>query len=495
MARKSPPDIAVLDTPSTGVLVIRGGALRGGAYLLAIGLSLVSVPLMTRYLGVVDYGRVFTVTALIAVVAAITDGGLVTVGVREYAVRGTNDHGRLLRAILGLRLSLISVGVVAAVLFAAAVGYADVVVLGTLLAGLGALTGSVQKVLTIPFTASLRFGSVASLHLLEQTALTSLVVLLVLTGAGLAPFFAIYLVSSLVALVATVALAGWSLPLPAVELAIWRTLLRDMLPYGAATAVSATGVVLMTMPLLSTDTEVGYFAIAAQVVTVLLGVWTVISATTLPVLAHAARHDRARFEYILQRTVHAALVFGIGVGVLTLVGAELAVSVLAGPDFESATSVLQTLAPTLAAGYLVIASSLALISLHRARSVLAVNVVGLAVTLALALVLVPEHGASGGAIAVLAGQLLCVPGYAVVLRLNDLELVGSWLLLSAVLLAAAVATLAGMMVPVPTVIAVVIASGLYAGTLLLLRAVPREFLDMVTLRPQPVRGQVDLEQE
>jgi O-antigen/teichoic acid export membrane protein len=483
LARKSLPDVEVLDTPATGLLVIRGGALRGGAYLLAIGLSLVSVPLMTRYLGVVDYGRVVTVSALIAIAAALTDGGLVTVGVREYAVRSQSEHRGLLRALLGLRLVLSSVAVVGAVLFAVVVSYADIVVLGTLIGGLGILVTSVQKVTTIPFTASLRFGSVASLHLLEQVTLTSFVVLLVLVGAGLTPFFATYLVASLVALVATAYLAGWALPLPAVDLAAWRGLSHDMLPFGAAVAVSATGVVLTMTPVLATDAEVGYFGVAAQVVTVLLGVWTVMGASTLPVLAHAARHDRARFEYALQRTLHAALALGAGVSVLTLVGADLVVSVLAGPDFEPAIGALQILAPSLAAGYLVTVSSLALVSLRRPMSVLAVNAVGLAATIALALVLLPEHGASGGSVAVLVGQLLCMPAYALALRRNNLALAESWLPALSVLVAAAAATAAGMMAPVPTVAGIVIACGIYAGLLLLLRAVPRELLDMFRARP------------
>ncbi len=63
-ARSSPP-VDLLDAP-VGSSVVRGGALRGGVYLVGIALSLVSVPLMTRHLGAVDYGRVLAVFSLIA---------------------------------------------------------------------------------------------------------------------------------------------------------------------------------------------------------------------------------------------------------------------------------------------------------------------------------------------------------------------------------------------------------------------------------------------
>jgi O-antigen/teichoic acid export membrane protein len=479
---KGSPPVDVLDAPAAGMLVIRGGALRGGAYLLGIGLSLVSVPLMTRHLGTIDYGRIATVMALIALVASLTDGGLTAVGVREYSVRQRDEHRSLMRAIVGLRMTLTLAGVAAALVFAGAIGYDAVLVAGTCLAGIGLLVGTVQKALTIPMTSSLRLGTVAGIQLVEQSTLVAFVTLLVLAGAGIAPFFAIYLVSGFVALVATIAVAGWTLPLPTVDLSMWRTLLRDMLPYGAATAISATGVVLIAMPLLVTDTEVGYFALAAQVTTVLLGVWAVVSVSTLPVLARAARDDRARLTYVVERTLHTALVLGVGVSALTVVGAELAIRVLAGPEFEDATPVLQILAPTLAVGYAIAVWTLTLIALGRARRVLAVNLAGLAATLALAFSLVPTHGAMGAAIAVLAGQMLTFVAFAVSLGRLELGLVRMWRLLVLVVVTASLAVVVGTLMPVPTVIAMTIAAGLYAGALMSLGAVPPELLDLVMRR-------------
>jgi O-antigen/teichoic acid export membrane protein len=476
------PPVDVLDAPAAGMLVIRGGVLRGGAYLLGIVLSLLSVPLMTRHLGTVDYGRVATVMALIAVVASLTDGGLTAVGVREYSVRQRGEHGSLMRAIVGLRMTLTIAGVAAALLFASAIGYPAVLVAGTCVAGIGLLIGSVQKALTIPMTSSLRLGSVAGLQLIESSTLVAFVTLLVLAGAGIAPFFAIYLVSGLVVLVATIAVTGWTLPLPAVDFSVWRTLLRDMLPYGAAIAISATAVILIAMPLLATDTEVAYFALAGRVTTVLLGVWAVVSASTLPVLARAARDDRARLKYILERTLHVALVFGVGVSAVTLVGAELAIQVLAGPKFEDATPVLQVLAPTLAAGYVIAIWTITLIALGRARRVLAVNLVGLAATLALAVPLVPAHGATGAAIAVLAGYMLNFVAFAVSLGRLGLGLASVWRVLLFVVVTASLAVVAGTLMPVSGLIAVTFAAGLYAVPLMMLGAVPPELLDLITRR-------------
>jgi O-antigen/teichoic acid export membrane protein len=190
--------------------------------------------------------------------------------------------------------------------------------------------------------------------------------------------------------------------------------------------------VLIAMPLLGSGLDVGYYAIAAQVVTVLLGVWVVMSSSTLPVLARAARDDHDRLRHVFERTIHAAFVFGVGVSVLTLVGADLAIRLLAGPEFEPATEVLQILAPTLAAGYLVTVWTL---------------------------------------------TLRPPPSWLGTCRLGV-----PWRLLSAVVLAAGLSILAGMLLPASTGIAVVIPAGLYAGVLLLLGAIPPELRDLLTLR-------------
>ena len=46
-----------LDRPDAGAKVIRGGVIRGIAYAVNILLITATVPLMTRHLGVVDFGR------------------------------------------------------------------------------------------------------------------------------------------------------------------------------------------------------------------------------------------------------------------------------------------------------------------------------------------------------------------------------------------------------------------------------------------------------
>ena len=67
-------DDIVADT-SAGARAIRGSALRGTTHVLGLLLLLIAFPFLSRYLGVVDFGRYVTVMTLVTVVVVLTDSG------------------------------------------------------------------------------------------------------------------------------------------------------------------------------------------------------------------------------------------------------------------------------------------------------------------------------------------------------------------------------------------------------------------------------------
>src|SRR5215211_5193194 len=130
------PDIErdVLDTGRAGGMAIRGGALRVLAYGVALLLSLVSVPFMTRHLGVADFGHYVTVGSIF-IIGGVTEAGLTNLGVREFTVLTGRERDDFLRNLAGLRFALTAAGVAAATLLTFVTGAETVVVEGTLISG------------------------------------------------------------------------------------------------------------------------------------------------------------------------------------------------------------------------------------------------------------------------------------------------------------------------------------------------------------------------
>jgi O-antigen/teichoic acid export membrane protein len=477
--------LRVLDSPTAGGRIIRGGILRVGTYAAGVSIGIASAALMTRHLGVEDFGKYVIVTSLIAIVAGLTEAGIPNVAAREFATRGRDDRDPLFANVLGIRLAIAAVGVVAAIAFAVGAGYDSTMVAGTALAGVGLLITTVQQTYAIPIGVQLRFGWLSMLDLLRQAFFVAIVVVLVLAGAGLLPFLAATIPSSLLLLTLVVPLVRGTAPLlPRFERTEWLRILRLVGVYAAAAAVGTMYVsaVIVTTSLVGTAQDSGYLGAAFRVFSVLGAIPLLLVSTAFPVLARAARTDPERLQYSVQRLIDISLIVGSWVALSTVFGAGFAIDVVAGSEFEEAVPVLQILGVALLTTFLGVTGGLSLVSLHRHVALLIGNVVALTAVVALTVALVPEFGAKGAAVATLVADCGIVILYGIVLFGSrtlryDLQLVPR------VAIAAGLAGAVGLL-PLGDVALVLAATVVYWGVLFAVRGVPSEVIDAL-LRREP----------
>ena len=475
------PAVDVLDTPEAGALAIRGSAVRTLGYVVGALLAVVSAPLLVRHLGVVDFGRYYTVISLVALVGGVTDIGLATVAVREYAARTGADRDAFMRQILGARLLLSVVGVLGAMGFAVLAGYGSELVIGTALAGAGLVITVVAHTFGVPLSVHLRMGWLTGIDLLGKVLTLALVVALVLVSSGLVGFLAIAIPAGLVTLVLTTAITRKEVSLrPSLKTAELRRLLRDTLPLAVATVLNTVyaRVVIIIMSLIATGLVTGYFGTAARVVEVAVGVPVALIGTTFPIFARAARDDEARLRYVLQRVGEVALIGGVWMTLAMAVGAGAVSDVLVGgTQSEPVADVLRIMALALVPVSLNVTWQTALVALHRHRDLLVVNGLALVSIVVLTFALVPSLGATGGALAVVGGEaLLATMSAAALLRARHGLRLGLRLV-SRLAVATALALTVTVASPVPDAGRIVLVTLVYVGVLAALRAFPGEVRD------------------
>jgi O-antigen/teichoic acid export membrane protein len=476
----------LLDSSDAGPAAVRGGALRTGGYVVAVALSAASAPLLVRHLGVIDFGRYVTVLSVITIVGGITDAGLTAIGVREYSVRERSARDRLLRNLLGTRIVLTLVGIVLATGFSAVSGYGEALVVGTFLAGIGLLVQVVQNTLTVPLQTGLRFGAVTAGELLRQVVAVLFIVGLVIAGAGVVPFLATPIPAALAAL----ALTAWlirGVPLrPAFELEEWRPLLRDTLPFAAATVLSVVyfRMAIVLMSLLATDLETGYFATSYRVLEVLIGVPALLVGAAFPILARAARDDQARLRYALGRLTEVALIGGTLMALCLVLGAGFFMDVIGGDQADPSVPVLRIQGPALIATFLAATYQFGLLSLRNHKALLGVNAAALVTSVGLTVALVGPYGAQGAAVATLAAEVVLAAGSLAFLSRTAVGTVLPGPTVGKVAVAAALAC-SVLLAPLPEVARAALGAALYLATLLVLRAFPAELLDVL---PPRLRG-------
>jgi O-antigen/teichoic acid export membrane protein len=472
----------VLDSREAGPAALRGSALRTGSYFAAIALSIVSAPLIIRHLGVEEFGRYVTIASLMNLVAGVTEGGLNAIALREYATLRGDARRAALRALLGIRWVLSLVGVLIGIAFALVAGYDSPLVLGAVGAGVGVVFQAVQQLVATPLQGELRFGWLSILQLLGQLLTVVAIVVLVLADAGLVAFLWIGAPICALLLVLTLALVRGRMPLrPSFRWhEVW-PLLRDTVPYTVAVALNVVyfRVTILVMSLQASKLETGYFATSFRVVEVLLSIPALVVGAAYPILARAERDDDARFVYAMRRILELSLMLGTWMAMCCVVGAQVAIDVLAGSSAQPAVDVLRIQGLTLVATGVAVAGGYGLLTLRRYRAMLWMNAAALVGSVVLTLVLVDPLGAQGAAIATLGAESVLAVGVIIVLLRARPGLARGLSGAPAILAVAGVGVAAGLLTGVPALVGLVIANVVFLAGIVVVRRFPPEIRDVL----------------
>ncbi|MGD1056226.1 MAG: hypothetical protein ABR992_02315 [Solirubrobacteraceae bacterium] len=480
------PDL--LDTTDAGGAAIRGGALRIAGYIAGVAVSVLSSALLLRHLGVVAVGHYVTVLSLVALAAQVTEAGLAAIGVRELSTIPAARAQSFFQSLSGLRLVLILVGVMGAFVFACLSGYSSTLVLGTVVAGGGIVLVTVQITYLLPLMARLQLGWVTVVELVRQVGTTVVIVVLVLAGAPLLPFWAATIPAGAAAAVLSAFLIRRSMPLlPSFDRDVWRSLLRRTLPYSLAAAVGVIyfRLAILIMSHVASGQQTGYYAASFRIIEVLFIVPQLVVGSTLPIFARAARDDRGRLDYALGRTFDVCLLLGLAVGLALVTGATFIVAVIAGTKFGPAAIVLRMQGIALTFTFMGAMFAYALLSLGRYREVLLINLTVLLLSGAFTGVLASRYGALGAASATTVVEVLYTAMLAVAVVRAGARPQISLAAVPRVVLAAALGSLMLLPVGLPSVARPLLALAIYIAALLVLRAVPHELIEQL---PRSRRG-------
>ena len=475
----------LLDSTTAGGLVIRGSALRLLTYALIVALSVLSAALLTRYLGVARFGYYTTVLSLVSIVAAITDAGMAAVGVREFAVRAGVERDEMMSDLLGLRLSLSAIGVVAVAGFALAAGYGPALLAGAVLASLGTIALVVQHTHTIPIAAELRLATLSALELARQVLSVAAIVALVVLGAGVLPLLAVVLAVNLILIAPTAMLVRRQISLRVgLHPHRWRPLVRLTVSFSLASAVGTIYIYTsqIVTGLVASERQSGLFAASFRIFIVAGGLFGLLVNGALPLLARAARDDHRRLAYALTRIFEISLILGVGAALGTLGAARFVIHVVAGAKYAGSVEVLQIQGLALIATFALACGNYGLLALERYRQLLFANLAALAVSISLTMALAASHGARGAALATVCAESVLALGTLLALRRAAPRFRPNAAILAKVALAAGAGVWLALVPNVSSLEHTLLALAAYCLLIVLTRAVPEEIVELLPAR-------------
>lgn len=484
--QSAPRDI--LDSPEAARVVVRGGVWRVGSYVGSNVLAVVMAVLLVRYLGVRGLARYATIVSLTTLVSGVFEAGLGNLGVREAAVLDGAEREAFLRSLLGLRVLVGVAGIFVGAAVALALGYSRVMVLGVALAGTGILVFTLQTHYATALQVELRLGQYSALDLIRQAILTALVGTFVLLDFEVLALLAAPIPANLVMVGVTVWLVRRSMPLAAsFAIRTWRALVGRSLAVAAATAsgVVYSQIAIVLMSVVSTQAQTGLFSASFRIFMVLAAIPGMLVAAVLPILSRAAHGNRERLQIGLQRTCEVATVLGAGLAALTVVGAPVAIAVVAGSEFDGSIDVLRLHGAALLPTSLIAFAGYGLMSLGAFRTVLVRNLVGLLITAVLTIVLGAADGAIGAAIGNLSGESALALLYVMAILRRGFHL--RWRIPLLACLAAGASVAAGLAAPLAAGVQLLIAAAVFGVLTLSLGLVPGELRGVLPPLPAALR--------
>ena len=234
-------------------------------------------------------------------------------------------------------------------------------------------------------------------------------------------------------------------------------------------------ILIILMSLLATARATGLFATSFRIYETLFGLPALVLSVALPVMA-TAEADRERLRYQLQRMVEVGLIVAAYLVLMVVFLAEPLIRLLGGSQYLDAVPLVRIQSVALLAVFLGLVCQFALIAIRRQGALAIANGIALVIVIALGLILIPLYEEVGAAVAAVVGETILTLLLLLALGRSDRLLFPNFAFAWKVALAAGVASVA-FLVPVPSLIAAVIASVLFAGVVWLTGVLPPEVKD------------------
>jgi O-antigen/teichoic acid export membrane protein len=421
MSAETPTTEPVADSHAPRVL--RSTALQVGGHALAVALTTLATIVLTRFLGVDDYGRFTVLTVFLLIGVSVSEFGLNGTAVRWFA-RGDPPE-EVFASLIGLRLALSTLAALVALGVFALYPSHDAPAVAVLLTAAAMVFAGVNLTLPTVLQARLDFRLGVGIDVTARgTQMVGYVLAAVLVSSNdpdarlvvaAAALACGYLVAAVAGLVVVRRL---SLPIvPRFHPATWRRLLRDAAPLGVVVILGLASyrIDALVLAALKDPYDVGIYGLAYRFMEASIPIGSFVVAAVFPLLVREEADARRRAAQVA-RAADLILVVGVGVAAATFVLAPDLVRLLGGPDYAPSVVPLRILVLSLPFTFLAGLMSWTLIARGLQHRLIPITAVALTLNLAFNLLLVPAYSYKASASVTLVVEILGALALVVLVR-------------------------------------------------------------------------------
>lgn len=392
-------------------LVARNTGYQGLAQVVALGTSVATAMLLSRYLGVEGFGQLNYIFAFFYFFLLANDFGVAVIVVRE-ACQDPDRAGEIIGTMCCFKALTATVSMLIAWVVIWLVGYpADLQrALAVYALFLPVLALQLPGVI---FQVRLKFFHPMVIGIANRVLGFLMLVAGVLLGGGLSALVVALLVAEVCNLILLLRVSGrFVTPVFRIDTVLWRRILRSSVPLGfTGLCVAMTNRLgFLLLERMTSLREVGYYAAAYRITAVLEMFPLLVMSTVYPLMVQYAARDRRALRALYGKCLLGFMAIGVPIGIGVTVCAPAIVGFLFGAAYADAVPALRVLVWSTVFLYVAITGGNLLIAVGRETVNLGANIVGAAANVILNLLLIPRLGLVGAALATTIGYFLILVG-------------------------------------------------------------------------------------
>ncbi len=370
--------------------------------IISTGLGLLSLALITRYLGQDSFGEYTTVITYLTIFAVIADFGLTLVTVQMISgQKEPEEERKILNNLFSFRLvSIISLLLLSPV-FLIFLPYSAAIKLGVVITAAYFIFPALTQIIIGLLQKKLSMDRAALAEVLSRLVLILGIILVWKINAGLNGILLATLASGAASFIFHYCFARKFAALRlAWDFSLWKEIIRRSWPLAVTVILNLIYLRadIIFLSLFKSSGEVGLYGAAYRVVDVLTTIPFMFAGLILPILATAwLENNQAYFHKVLQRAFDFMAILALPLVIGGLMLAEPVMIAVAGEEFKNSGAILGMLIVAVSAIFLGTIFSHAVIALDKQKKLIGFYAFTSATSLIAYLILIPRFSYFGAA--------------------------------------------------------------------------------------------------
>ncbi len=368
--------------------------------MISLVLGLVSIAMMTRYLGQTGFGYYITVTAFLQFFGILVDFGLTLTTVQMISGPDVNIT-KTMNSIISFRLisAIIFLGLAPLVVWF--FPYALIIKIGVLICTLSFFCITVIQTLTGVFQQKFKMFELTLGEVVGRLVLVAMVFVSILLNQGILGIFVALTCGSVINLLIVFLFSRkyiqWKWE---VDLVIWKELLSRTWPIALSISFNLLYLRMDTiiMSLTRTQAEVGLYGATYRVIDILTMLPAVFMGMVLPVATkYYLDKNKNELKALLQKSFDALIIFAVPIVLGTLIIAKKIMVFVAGDDFAISGEILKVLILAIGSIFVTSLFGYAVVAINKQKVMMWGYLTAAGLTLVGYLYFIPKFGYWGAA--------------------------------------------------------------------------------------------------